>query len=255
MRLEGISAVVTGGASGLGLATTRHLLERGVSVTVADLPSSPGKQVAEELGDAARFVETDITDPDSVASLFEGVGEGAPLRAVVHCAGRGGDRIRILDKEGNPSPFESFENVIAINLFGTYNVLRFGAARIAKSEPADAERGAFVLTASIAAFDGQIGQTSYTASKAAVHGMTLVAARDLASRQIRVNTIAPGMFDTPMLARLRDDIREGLASEVPHPRRLGKPDEYAMLAVQALENPYLNGQTIRLDGAVRMPPR
>jgi NAD(P)-dependent dehydrogenase (short-subunit alcohol dehydrogenase family) len=255
MNLEGIAAVVTGGASGLGLATAKRLVARGSSVTIADLPSSAGKQVADGLGPQVRFAAVDITDADSVSSLFDGLDDDKPLRAIVHCAGRGGDRVRILDKEGQPSPFESFEDVIRINLFGTYHVLRFGAARIASGEPVDGERGALVLTASIAAFDGQIGQTSYTASKAAVHGMTLVAARDLASRQIRVNTIAPGLFDTPMLARLRDDIRQGLASGVPHPRRLGNPDEYALLAIQALENPYLNGQTIRLDGAVRMPPR
>jgi NAD(P)-dependent dehydrogenase (short-subunit alcohol dehydrogenase family) len=255
VNLEGIAAVVTGGASGLGLATTRRLVARGATVTIADLPGSPGKQVADELGSAARFVETDVTDSDSVSRLFAGLDARRPLRAVVHCAGRGSDRLRILDKEGNPAPFESFEEVVRINLFGTYQVLRFGAARIATNEPLDGDRGAIVLTASIAAFDGQIGQTSYTASKAAVHGMTLVAARDLASRLIRVNTIAPGLFDTPMLARLREDIREGLASAVPHPRRLGSPDDFALLAVQALENPYLNGQTIRLDGAIRMPPR
>jgi NAD(P)-dependent dehydrogenase (short-subunit alcohol dehydrogenase family) len=173
----------------------------------------------------------------------------------VHCAGRGGDRLRILDRDGIAAPLQSFRDVLEINLIGTYNVLRLGAARIARSEPQDGERGAIVLTASVAAFDGQIGQTSYSASKAAVHGITLVAARDLASRLIRVNTIAPGIFDTPMLARLRDDIRADLAEAVPHPKRLGNPEDYAHLAASLLENGYLNGETVRLDGAIRMPPR
>jgi len=202
------------------------------------------------------YAKTDITDEAAVNDALDAI-EGAhgPLRAVVHCAGRGGDRVRILDKEGNPGSLETFAEVIRVNLVGTYNILRLGAARIARTEPVDGERGAIVLTASVAAFDGQIGQTSYTAAKAAVHGITLVAARDLASRQIRVNTIAPGTFDTPMLARLRQDIRDSLAAAVPHPRRLGDPDDYAHLAVSLLENPYVNGETIRLDGAIRMPPR
>jgi NAD(P)-dependent dehydrogenase (short-subunit alcohol dehydrogenase family) len=173
----------------------------------------------------------------------------------VHCAGRGGDRLRILDKEGEPAPLETFEQVVRINLLGTYNVLRLAAASMSRNEPIDGDRGVIVMTASVAAFDGQIGQTSYSASKAAVHGITLVAARDLASRQIRVNTIAPGTFDTPMLARLREDIREGLAGSVPHPKRLGRADDYAHLATAIIENEYMNGETIRLDGAIRMAPR
>jgi NAD(P)-dependent dehydrogenase (short-subunit alcohol dehydrogenase family) len=177
------------------------------------------------------------------------------LRAAVHCAGRGGDRMRILDKNGDPGSLDTFAEVVRVNLVGTYNVLRLAAARIARAEPVDGERGAIVLTASVAAFDGQIGQTSYTAAKAGVHGITLVAARDLASRLIRVNTIAPGVFDTPMLARLRPDIREALEQSVPHPSRLGAPDDYARMAVSLLENSYVNGETIRLDGAIRMPPR
>jgi NAD(P)-dependent dehydrogenase (short-subunit alcohol dehydrogenase family) len=174
----------------------------------------------------------------------------------VHCAGRGGDRTRIIGKDRSPGDLETFAEVVRINLVGTYNVLRLAASRIAENETLDdGDRGAIVLTASVAAFDGQIGQTSYTAAKAGVHGITLVAARDLASWQIRVNTIAPGVMDTPMLGRLRSDIREGLAASVPHPKRLGDPDDYARLAVEMLENPYLNGQTVRLDGAIRMAPR
>ena len=218
--------------------------------------SSPSDEDLAGLGAGVAYAKADVTDEAAVNDALDAF-ESAHglLRAVVHCAGRGGDRVRILDKEGNPGSLETFAEVVRVNLVGTYNILRLGAARIARAEPADGERGAIVLTASVAAFDGQIGQTSYTASKAAVHGLTLVAARDLASRQIRVNTIAPGTFDTPMLARLRQDIRDGLAAAVPHPKRLGDPDDYAHLAVSLLENRYVNGETIRLDGAIRMPPR
>ncbi|HEX9042295.1 MAG TPA: SDR family NAD(P)-dependent oxidoreductase [Trebonia sp.] len=255
MHLDSVSALVTGGSSGLGLATVRRLLAAGAKVGIADL-NPPSDEDLASLGAGVRYAKTDITDEAEVNEALDAF-EAAhgPLRAVVHCAGRGGDRVRILDKEGNPGSLETFAEVVRVNLVGTYNVLRLGAARIARTEPVNGERGAIVLTASVAAFDGQIGQTSYTASKAAVHGITLVAARDLASKQIRVNTIAPGTFDTPMLARLRQDIRDSLAAAVPHPRRLGNPDDYAHLAVSLLENPYVNGETIRLDGAIRMPPR
>ena len=255
MHLDSVSALVTGGSSGLGLATVRRLRAAGAKVGIADL-NPPSNEDLAGLGTGVTYAKTDITDEAAVNDALDAI-EGAhgPLRAVVHCAGRGGDRVRILDKEGNPGSLETFAEVIRVNLVGTYNMLRLGAARIARTEPVDGERGAIVLTASVAAFDGQIGQTSYTAAKAAVHGITLVAARDLASRQIRVNTIAPGTFDTPMLARLRQDIRDSLAAAVPHPRRLGDPDDYAHLAVSLLENPYVNGETIRLDGAIRMPPR
>jgi NAD(P)-dependent dehydrogenase (short-subunit alcohol dehydrogenase family) len=247
MRIDGLAALVTGGASGLGFATARLLASRGADVTVLDLPSSPGERAAEEIG--ARFVPADVTDQ----AALEDVG---PVRAVVHCAGRGGDRLRIVDKLRQPGDLDSFAEVIRVNLVGTYNVLRLAAARMAGNEPGEAgERGAIVLTASVAAFDGQIGQTAYAAAKAGVHGMTLVAARDLASWGIRVAAIAPGVFDTPMVGRLRDDVRDSLASAIPHPKRLGDPDDYAHLAVSVLENPYLNGETIRLDGAIRMAPR
>ena len=255
MRLDSISALVTGGSSGLGLATARRLLAAGAKVGIADL-NPPSDDDLASLGAGVVYAKTDVTDETAVNDALDTIeAANGPLRAVVHCAGRGGDRVRILDKEGNPGSLETFAEVIRVNLVGTYNILRLGAAQIARSEPVDGERGAIVLTASVAAFDGQIGQTSYTASKAGVHGITLVAARDLASRQIRVNTIAPGTFDTPMLARLRQDIRDSLAAAVPHPRRLGDPDDYAHLAVSLLENSYVNGETIRLDGAIRMPPR
>ncbi|MBV9451299.1 MAG: SDR family NAD(P)-dependent oxidoreductase [Streptosporangiaceae bacterium] len=256
MRVEGLSALVTGGASGLGFATARQLADRGAKVVLLDLPSSAGKEAAAQLGASASFTAADVTDTEAVsAALDTAIAANGPLRAVVHCAGRGGDRLRIIDKQGNPGDLDPFTEVVRINLIGTYNVLRLAAARMSGNEVLDGDRGAIVLTASVAAFDGQIGQTSYTAAKAGVHGMTLVAARDLASWQIRVNTIAPGIFDTPMLARLRDDIRAGLAASVPHPKRLGHPDDYAHLALSIIENPYLNGQTIRLDGSIRMAPR
>ena len=257
MKLADNTFLVTGGASGLGEATATAIVDAGGRVVIADLPSSDGQVVAERLGGAATFVAADITDEDSMREAFDVSAPHGQLRGVVHCAGRGGDRLRILDKQGTASPLQSFRDVLEINLIGTYNVLRLGAEQIAKAEPVDtdAERGSIVLTASVAAFDGQIGQTSYTASKAAIHGITLVAARDLASVGIRVNTIAPGTFDTPMLARLRSDIRDGLAASVPFPKRLGNPGDYAQMALTLLQNQYVNGETIRLDGAIRMAPR
>ena len=255
MRIEGLSAVVTGGASGLGRATARHLVDRGARVVIADLALSEGQAVAEGLGERSVFVAADVTEEAGVEEALDAAEAFGPLRAVVHCAGRGGDRLRILDKSGNPGSLDKFAEVVQVNLIGTYNVLRMGAARMSKNELLDGDRGAYVLTASVAAFDGQIGQTSYSASKAAIHGITLVAARDLASWQIRVNTIAPGIFDTPMLARLPQDLRDGLSASVPHPKRLGSAADYAHLAVSLLENSYVNGETIRLDGGIRMAPR
>lgn len=255
MELEGTSTLVTGGASGLGFATASRLVGKGANVVLLDLPGSPGEEAVERLGEKATFVAADILEEDQVAAALDTAEQNGPLRGVVHCAGRGGDRLRIVDKEGKPGDFDSFQNVVRVNLFGTYNILRLSAARMTGNAVVNGDRGAIVLTASVAAFDGQIGQASYTSSKAAVHGLTLVAARDLASRDIRVNTIAPGTFDTPMLARLRSDIREGLAAAVPHPSRLGNPEDYAHLAVSMLENEYINGETVRLDGAIRMPPR
>lgn len=253
MRLEGSSTLVTGGGSGLGRATAAALVARGASVVIADLPESPGAKTAADLG--VRFVAADVTSEEQMVAALDAAEQAGPVRGVVHCAGRGGDRTRIIDRNRVPGTLEGFQEVLRVNLVGTYNVLRLAAQRMAGNEELDGDRGAIVMTASVAAFDGQIGQTSYTASKAAVHGITLVAARDLASWAIRVNTIAPGTFETPMLGRLRDDIREGLAASVPHPKRLGRPEEYGRLAVEMLENSYLNGQTVRLDGAIRMAPR
>jgi NAD(P)-dependent dehydrogenase (short-subunit alcohol dehydrogenase family) len=255
LNIDGTSVLVTGSASGLGYATAELLVQRGAkSVVIADL-SDQGEIAAEKIGRAAKFVPCDITDHDSFAHALEVARSAGSLRAVVHCAGRGGDRVRIIDKEGNPGQQDTFDEVIRVNLSGTYNVLRQSAAHMCHNDLLDGDRGAIVMTASVAAFDGQIGQTSYTAAKAAIHGITLVAARDLASWQIRVNTIAPGVMDTPMLGRLREDIRGALAASVPHPKRLGAATDYAHLAVSLVENPYINGETIRLDGGMRMPPR
>lgn len=254
MQLSGLVTAVTGGASGLGLATVQRLAAAGGRVTIIDLPSSAGEQVAADLGDAVRFAPADVTDSEQFAAALDAAGEDGPLRGLVHCAGAG-RRLRVLDKDGEPASLEDFEWVIKLNVTGSFNALRLGAARMARNEAEDGERGAIVMTASVAAFEGQIGQLPYTASKAAIVGMTLNAARDLASKRIRVCTIAPGIMDTPLLARLREDVRASLEASVPNPARLGNTAEFALLAGQILENGYLNGETIRLDGAIRMAPR
>ena len=246
--------VVTGGASGLGLATVKRLLAKGMQVVIADLPQSKGAEIAASLGNAAHFVAADVSNGEQMTAVFERAAALGPLRALVHCAGRGGT-VRLVDREGKPGSLADFENVIRINLVGTFNTLRLAAACMAKNEPVDGDRGACVLTASIAGYEGQIGQIPYASAKAGIIGMTLVAARDLAQRGIRVCTIAPGVFDTPILARLPDNVKASLGAAVPHPPRLGQADEFAALALHILENPMLNGETIRLDGALRMAPR
>ncbi len=253
MQLKSISAIVTGGASGLGAATARELAAAGAKVAIFDMNMAAGENVAAEIGGVA--CECDVTSAAAAeAAIKKAAVKHGPARVLVNCAGVGVPG-KAVGKDG-PLPLEAFNKVVQINLIGTFNLIRLCAAAMQKLEPlADNERGVIVNTASVAAFDGQIGQTAYTASKAAVHGITLVAARDLASSQIRVNTIAPGTFDTPMLARLRVDLRDALASAVPHPKRLGSAQDYAHMAVSLLENPYVNGETIRLDGAIRMPPR
>jgi NAD(P)-dependent dehydrogenase (short-subunit alcohol dehydrogenase family) len=248
------SAVVTGGASGLALATARRLVERGVPTVIVDLPTSAGEQVAAELGGKATFAAADVTDPEAVASAVELADGLAPLRTLVHCAGRGG-AMRVVDKEGKPGSLAFYESVVRVNLIGTFNVLSQAAARMAAHDPVEGERGVCVLTASVAAWEGQIGQLPYASAKAGIVGLTLVAARDLASRLIRVVTIAPGTFDTPILARLPQNVRDSLGEMTPHPRRLGAPDEFARLALAVIDNPMLNGETIRLDGAIRMQPK
>jgi NAD(P)-dependent dehydrogenase (short-subunit alcohol dehydrogenase family) len=254
LETQGISTVVTGGASGLGLATTKRLVAGGASVVIVDLGASDGEQIANELGDGVEFVPADVTDPKQMDAALDAAEQAGPLRAVVHCAG-GGGAVRLVEKDGSPGSLDKFISVINLNLVGSFNVLRLAAARMAKNELLDGDRGVCVLTASVAAFEGQIGQIPYASSKAGIVGMTLVAARDLAGKQIRVCTIAPGTFDTPLLARLSDEIRASLAKTVPHPSRLGIPDEFGRLAVNIIENPMLNGETIRLDGAIRMAPR
>jgi NAD(P)-dependent dehydrogenase (short-subunit alcohol dehydrogenase family) len=254
MDLAGGSAVITGGASGLGLATARALIGRGVPVVLIDLPTSTGGTVAKELGELARFAPADVRDEAAVNAALDLAQSVAPIRALVHCAGRGGN-VRLVEKDGSPGSMELYTEIVTINLFGTFNVLRLTAARMAANEPVDGERGVCVLTASIAAYEGQIGQIPYASSKAGVVGMTIVAARDLSRRLIRVATIAPGIFDTPILNRLPDKVRTALEEGVPHPSRFGRPEEYAHMALAMIENPMLNGEVIRLDGASRMTPR
>lgn len=254
MKIDGIGALVTGGASGLGKATAQRLLALGAKVTIVDLPTSGGQGVADAMGPNATFFAADVTDGAAMQAAVEMAGKIAPLRATVHCAGRG-HTMRVIDKEGQPGSLEAFAGVIQTNLVGSFNVLRLSAAAMAHNQPTDEERGVIIMTASVAAFEGQIGQIPYASSKAGIVGMTIVAARDLASKAIRVCTIAPGIFDTPLLARLSDDVRASLGRSVPHPSRLGKPEEFALMATQIIENPVLNGETIRLDGALRMPPR
>ncbi|MEV5651954.1 3-hydroxyacyl-CoA dehydrogenase [Nocardia sp. NPDC052254] len=253
MDIGNAVAVVTGGASGLGLATVTELHGRGAKVVIIDLPSSNGAAVAEELGDGVVFAATDVTDEDQVSAALDAAQELGALRIAVNCAGIG-NAIKTVGKKG-AFPLADFGRVINVNLIGTFNVIRLGAERIAAAEPVGAERGVIVNTASVAAFDGQIGQAAYSASKGGIVGMTLPIARDLASLKIRVMTIAPGLFHTPLFAALPEEAIASLGAQVPHPSRLGDPAEYAALARHIVENPMLNGETIRLDGAIRMSPR
>jgi NAD(P)-dependent dehydrogenase (short-subunit alcohol dehydrogenase family) len=249
MRIEGTSALVAGGASGLGAATARRLAERGAEVTIADVKAQAGEALAEELG--GRFVACDVTDEAQVQAAVDAA---ADVRISVCCAGIGWAE-KAAGKRGAHA-LEPFRRVIGVNLIGTFNVLRLAAAAMLANEPDEGgECGVIVNTASIAAYDGQIGQIAYAASKGGVVGMTLPAARDLACARVRVCTIAPGLFDTPLLAGLPEEARSALGAQVPHPARLGAPDEYGALAVHIVENPMLNGEVVRLDGALRMPPR
>jgi 3-hydroxyacyl-CoA dehydrogenase / 3-hydroxy-2-methylbutyryl-CoA dehydrogenase len=249
MQLDGIGALVAGGASGLGEATARELAARGARVTVADLNEERGAELAGELGGA--FVRADVTDEEQVQAAVDAV-DG--VRVAVSCAGIGWAE-RTVGKDG-AAALAPFETVVRVNLIGTFNVLRLSAAAMSQGEPdAEGERGVVVMTASIAAFDGQIGQAAYSASKGGVVGLTLPAARDLARQGIRVCTIAPGLFDTPLLAGLPEEARQALGAQIPFPPRLGRPEEYAQLACQIAENTMLNGETIRLDGAIRMAPK
>ncbi|KAF2412495.1 3-hydroxyacyl-CoA dehydrogenase [Microbacterium sp. B35-04] len=258
MDLTDASALVTGGASGLGLATARRLAAAGAAVTILDLASSAGAEIAAELGGS--FAPADVTDPEQVAAAVATAAASGPLRVVVNCAGIA-PPAKVLDRDGNPSPLEGFERIVRVNLIGTYNVIAQASAVMSKTEPtADGdgsagERGVIVSTASVAAFDGQIGQPAYAASKGGVHAMTLPIARELARYGIRVLTIAPGIMETPMLMGLPQAAQDSLGEQVPYPQRLGRPDEYARLVMSIVDNGYLNGETIRLDGAIRMAPR
>ncbi|MGH2906544.1 MAG: SDR family NAD(P)-dependent oxidoreductase [Solirubrobacterales bacterium] len=255
MDLNGAGAIVTGGASGLGEASVRAIVSRGGRAVIADVNEEKGSALADELGDAALFVKCDVTVADEVeAAVTMAKSEFGGLRFAVGCAGIGWAQ-RTITKDG-PALLDPFELVVKVNLIGMYNLLRLSAAAMNENEPdSEGERGCVVMTASVAAFDGQIGQTAYSASKGGVAALTLPAARDLAGRGIRVVTIAPGMFDTPLLALLPAAAREELGANVPFPSRLGRPEEYGELACAVAANTMLNGETIRLDGALRMPPR
>lgn len=251
MQLAQHAFLITGGASGLGAACVRRFASHGASVVIADVNDAPGQALAQELGPAARFVHTDVTDESSVQRALDAMGALGPLRGVVQCAGIiQGERILGKDK---PHSLSAFAKVIGVNLIGTFNVLRLAAAAMAKSEPAaGGERGVIINTSSVAAFEGQIGQAAYAASKGGVASLTLPAARELARHGIRVVAIAPGIFDTPMLAGLPEPVRTSLGQQTPFPPRLGRPEEFAALAQHIVENEMLNGTVIRLDGAIRM---
>ena len=254
MKVDGVVALVTGGASGLGEATARALVARGAKAVLVDMNEDRGQSVAQDLGDAVRFVKTDVTDEAQVNAALDAAAELGTLRVAVNCAGVGW-AARTLKRDGTPHDYDLFKKVISVNLVGTFNVIRLAASRMSQAEPLDGERGVLINTASIAAFDGQIGQAAYAASKGGVVGMTLPIARDLSKSQVRVCTIAPGTFDTPMLATLPEEVRQALAAGIPNPSRLGDPAEYAALACHIVENGYLNAEVIRLDGALRMPPK
>ena len=251
---NGLVALVTGGGSGLGEATVRRFAAAGAAVVICDLESSRGKAVADELGERVVFVPADVTDESAVTAALDAAADLGTLRVVVACAGIATPG-RVVGRKG-PLPLATFRQVIEVNLIGTFNVLRLAAERMATAEPLDdGDRGVVVMTASIAAYDGQVGQAAYASSKGGIVGLTLTAARDLADKGIRVVTIAPGTMETPMLADLPEEARTVLEQQVPHPARLGRPDEYAALVEHIVGNQLLNGEVIRLDGALRMPPR
>ena len=255
MRIDGSGALVVGGASGLGEATVRRLHAGGARIAIADVAEERGRALADELGDRAEFVPADVTDPDSVQAAVDAAAAlPGGLRISVCCAGIGWAE-RVAGRRG-PHTLPPFETVIHVNLIGTFNVLRLAAAAMVGQEPAETdERGVCINTASIAAFDGQIGQVAYSASKGGIVGLTLPAARDLAVAGVRVCTIAPGTFDTPLLGALAEENRQALAAAIPFPSRLGRPEEFGALVAHIVENEMLNGETIRLDGALRMAPR
>jgi NAD(P)-dependent dehydrogenase (short-subunit alcohol dehydrogenase family) len=253
MDINGGVAVITGGASGLGLATAQELAKAGARVVLLDLPRTDADEVVGRFGGSASYAVADVTDEEQVSAALDQAAELGPIRVVVNCAGIG-NAIKTVGRNG-VFPLADFRRVVEVNLIGSFNVLRLGAERISREELVGEERGVIVNTASVAAFDGQIGQAAYSASKGGIVGMTLPIARDLASLQIRVVTVAPGTFDTPLLGTLPDDVRASLGAQVPHPSRLGDPAEFGALVAHVVSNPMLNGETIRLDGAIRMAPR
>lgn len=263
MDIAGNVALITGGASGLGAATARRLYDAGAQVLLVDLPQSAGAEYAAQLGERAGFIPADVTNAADVEAAVAAAVERGPLRMAVNCAGIATPG-KVLGR-GGVLPLEQFNRVVQVNLIGTFNVLRLAAEAMSETEPAAVrtaageeltpERGVIINTASVAAFDGQIGQPAYAASKGAVAAMTLPVARELARWQIRVVTIAPGIFETPMMAGLPPEAQESLGKQVPYPSRLGRPDEYAALVQHIIENQMLNGETIRLDGAIRMAPK
>jgi NAD(P)-dependent dehydrogenase (short-subunit alcohol dehydrogenase family) len=254
MQIQGNAAVVTGAGSGLGEAVARELARLGAKVTVLDVNADGAARVAADIGGLG--LRCDITNTDQVnAALDQAEAAHGPARILMNIAGIGGAK-RVISRDGSPAPLEDFERTVRVNLIGTYNMVRLNAARIAKLEPLeDGERGVMVCTASVAAFDGQIGQEAYAASKGGIVGMTLPLARDMAQWGIRICTIAPGLFLTPLMRELPAEVQAGLASSIPFPKRLGKPEEFASLAAHIVTNTHLNGETIRLDGALRMAPR
>ena len=253
MRISGAAAIVTGGGSGLGRATAEALAAKGAKVAVADLNQAAAEEVARAIGGVAVVCDV-ASDASATDALAKAEAAHGPARILVNCAGIG-NPVRIVGKDGAPTPLSDFEKVVRVNLIGTFNMIRLAAAGMAALDAIEGERGVIVSTASVAAFEGQIGQSAYSASKGGVAAMTLPIARELARNGIRVNTIAPGIFMTPMLAGLREDFQQSLGASVPFPSRLGAPAEYAALAVHIVENGYINGETIRIDGALRMAPR
>ena len=255
MEISGAAALVTGGASGLGAATARLLAARGAKVVIADRNAELGTAIADEIG--GRFANTDVTDTEQVQAAVDAASAMGPLRVLMNCAGIG-SAARTVDRKGNPFDLQTFEFVIRVNLIGSFNCLRLAAAAMSRTEPlAEGERGAIVNTASVAAFDGQIGQAAYSASKGGVVGMTLPIARDLAAIGVRVNTIAPGLIDTPIYGEgeASEAFKANLGKSVLFPQRLGTSEEFASLALEVVTNSYMNGETIRIDGGIRMPPK
>ena len=254
MKIDGAVAVITGGASGLGEATLRHLVGAGAKAVILDMNEDKGTSLAAELGDKVVFKKTNVADADEVQAAIDAAKALGTLRIAVNCAGVGW-AARTIKRDGTPHDYDLFKKVIEVNLIGTFNVLRLAASAMSQNDPVDGERGVIINTASVAAYEGQIGQAAYSASKGGVVGLTVPVARDLSKAGIRVCTIAPGTFDTPMLAGLPDDVRAALAAGIPHPARLGNPAEYGALAAHIVENAYMNAAVIRLDGALRMPPK